>query len=171
MRIAVGGFHHETNTFAPVKAAFEDFERADGWPALSRGDVLFDAVEGVNLPVSGFIDAALREGHNLTPLVWCSAVPSAHVTEDAYERIADMFLEDLAAAGEVDAVFLDLHSRQVVGWADPVSAIGPKPFVTSHSPDVYANGTTGWLVAGPGFQLDTNPQTSVAFAPVGIDYP
>ena len=26
-RIAVGGFQHETNTFAPSKASFEDFER------------------------------------------------------------------------------------------------------------------------------------------------
>jgi len=113
MRIAIGGFHHETNTFAPVKATFEDFERADGWPALSRGDVLFDAVEGVNLPVAGFIDAALREGHDMAPLLWCSAVPSAQVTEDAFERIAEMFLTDLDAASGVDAVFLDLHGAMV----------------------------------------------------------
>lgn len=61
--------------------------------------------------------------------------------------------------------------RQVVGWADPVSAIGPMPFISAHSPDVYANDTTGWLVAGPSFQQDINPQTSVAFAPIGISYP
>lgn len=113
MRIAVGGFHHETNTFAPVKATFEDFERADGWPALSRGDALFDAVEGVNLPVAGFIDGALREGHDIAPLVWCSASPSAEVTEDAFERIAPMFLDGLETIGPVDAVFLDLHGAMV----------------------------------------------------------
>ncbi len=113
MRIAVGGFHHETNTFAPVKATFEDFERADGWPALSRGEVLFDAVEGVNLPVAGFIDRALREGHDMAPLVWCSASPSAEVTEDAFERISQMFVDDLASKGTVDAVFLDLHGAMV----------------------------------------------------------
>ncbi len=27
-RIALGGFQHETNTFAPSKARFEDFEPA-----------------------------------------------------------------------------------------------------------------------------------------------
>ena len=37
MRIAIGGFHHETNTFAPTKASYEMFERADGWPGLCRG--------------------------------------------------------------------------------------------------------------------------------------
>lgn len=29
-RIAVGGFHHETNSFAPSKARLEDFIRTDG---------------------------------------------------------------------------------------------------------------------------------------------
>ena len=31
-RIAVGGFQHETNTFAPLRATWADFERADAWP-------------------------------------------------------------------------------------------------------------------------------------------
>ena len=56
-RIAVGGFQHETNTFAPVEAPFSEFERHDGWPGLTRGDGLFDAVAGINLPVAGFIEA------------------------------------------------------------------------------------------------------------------
>jgi len=56
-RIAVGGFQHETNTFAPVEAPFSEFERHDGWPGLTRGDGLFDAVAGINPPVAGFIEA------------------------------------------------------------------------------------------------------------------
>lgn len=149
MRIAIGGFHHETNTFAPVKATFDDFERADGWPGLSRGDALFDAVEGVNLPVAGFIDAALREGHDMAPLLWCSAVPSAHVTEDAFERIAEMFLDDLGRAGSFDAVFLDLHGAMVTEHLEDGegellarvrSLIGPDlPLVASL--DLHANVT------------------------------
>lgn len=113
MRIAVGGFQHETNTFAPEKAGFEDFERGDGWPALSRGPALFDAVEGVNLPISGFIDTSLREGHEPIPLTWCSAVPSAEVEESAYGRITAMICDDLAVAGPLDAVYLDLHGAMV----------------------------------------------------------
>ena len=31
-RIAVGGFQHETNTFAPQQATWEEFVRADAWP-------------------------------------------------------------------------------------------------------------------------------------------
>jgi microcystin degradation protein MlrC len=113
MRIAVGGFQHETNTFAPAKARFEDFVRADGWPALSRGEALFDAVAGMNLAIAGFVAAALRQGHRLVPLTWCAAAPSAQVSEDAFERIAAMILDDLASAGAVDAVYLDLHGAMV----------------------------------------------------------
>ena len=77
-----------------------------------------------------------------------------------------------AAAAELLAV-LDERSepRKTVGWTHSISAIGEAPFVSAHSPDVYADGTTGWLIAGPAFQVETNPQTSVAFAPIGISYP
>ena len=36
-RIAVGGFLHETNTFAPTKATYADFEHGGGWPGMVRG--------------------------------------------------------------------------------------------------------------------------------------
>ena len=36
-RIAVGGFQHETNTFAPSLATYEEFAKGGGWPGLSRG--------------------------------------------------------------------------------------------------------------------------------------
>jgi microcystin degradation protein MlrC len=111
-RIAVGGFQHETNTFAPVKADFTAFEQADAWPALTRGDGLFAAVAGINLPLTGFVTAAEVAGHTLLPLSWCSASPSAHVTEDAFERIAAMLLDDIAAA-KPDAIYLDLHGAMV----------------------------------------------------------
>jgi len=60
-RIAVGGFQHETNSFAPTPTRLADFIAADGWPGLSRGEILFDAVAGINLPAAGFIAAARAE--------------------------------------------------------------------------------------------------------------
>jgi microcystin degradation protein MlrC len=42
-RIAVGGFQRETNTFAPHRASWDDFERADAWPGFARGSGLIDA--------------------------------------------------------------------------------------------------------------------------------
>ena len=117
-RIAIGGFQHETNTFASIAAGFSDFERHDGWPGLTRGEDLFDAVAGINLPITGFIDAAKSDGHQLLPLLWCSAEPSAHVSEDAYERITSMLLEDLRQYRSLDGVYLDLHGAMVTEHAE-----------------------------------------------------
>jgi microcystin degradation protein MlrC len=118
MRIAVGGFQHETNTFAPVKATLADFEAADAWPGLVSGGDLLDAVGGINLPITGFIDAARTSRHEIVPLLWCSATPSAQVTREAFEHIAAKLLEGLRAAGSVDAVFLDLHGAMVAEHID-----------------------------------------------------
>lgn len=149
MRIAVGGFQHETNTFAPAKADYAAFAQADAWPGLQRGSDLLSAFKGMNVPVGGFIDAAIAAGHELLPLVWCSATPSAPVTEDAFERIMAMMLEDLRAAGAPDAVYLDLHGAMVTEHhedgegeilARVRAAIGPgTPLVASL--DLHANVT------------------------------
>jgi microcystin degradation protein MlrC len=112
-RIAIGGFQHETNTFAPSKAAFGDFARAGGWPGLTRGADFFEAFPGINLPISGFMDEAARRGHELLPLSWAQATPSSYVAEDAFERIVGQILADLRTLERVDAVYLDLHGAMV----------------------------------------------------------
>ena len=88
----VGGLHHETNSFAPQPATFERFVEADGWPPLLRGTAMLPGVAGINLAITGFVDAALAAGHELVPLVWANACPSGPVTEDAFERLAAMLL-------------------------------------------------------------------------------
>ena len=116
-RIAVGGFQHETNTFAPQRATWDDFARADAWPGFVRGAELIEAVEGYNIPIAGAIAALKGRGHELLPLCWCSAPPSSYVERDAYERVAGAILEDLtaqgAARGLVDGIYLDLHGAMV----------------------------------------------------------
>jgi len=112
-RIAIGGFQHETNTFASNSASADDFLKPDAWPPLSRGGDLIDAVTGINIPVSGFIKQAETEGHDLVPLLWCSASPSGPLTDDAFETITGMMLDDIKAAGPVDALYLDLHGAMV----------------------------------------------------------
>jgi microcystin degradation protein MlrC len=122
LRIAVGGFHHETNTFAPTKATYEHFARTDSWPGLQRGQGLLEALAGKNIPLSGFV-AAAPEGWELLPTLWCNASPSAHVEQAAYERITDALFAELRALGPVDAVFLDLHGAAVCEYLE--DAEGP----------------------------------------------
>ena len=56
-RIAIGGFQHETNTFAPSPADYAAFEAGGGWPGVQYGEPLFGAVAGANIPAAGAIDA------------------------------------------------------------------------------------------------------------------
>jgi len=112
-RIAIGGFHHETNTFAPVKADLEDFENAPGQPQTPRGAQIPGEMQGLNIAISGFMETARGQGHELVPTLWAAATPSAYVTDRAYESIAGRILDDLAAAEPVDAVYLCLHGAMV----------------------------------------------------------
>ena len=116
-RIAVGGFLHETNTFAPTKATYADFVHGGGWPAMARDDLL-KVMRNINVGLAGFIEAAEARGWELVPTISCGASPSAHVTEDAYERIVKVIIEGIAGAGALDAVYLDLHGAMVTEHLD-----------------------------------------------------
>jgi microcystin degradation protein MlrC len=117
-RIAVGGMQHETNTFAPTKADYQAFVQGGGWPSIQQGEPMFEAVAGTNIPVQGAIVALRAAGHRPVPLTWAAASPSAHVTREAFETIADDMIARLKAAGRVDGVYLDLHGAMVTEHHD-----------------------------------------------------
>jgi microcystin degradation protein MlrC len=113
LKIAVGGFQHETNTFAPLKADLATFREADAWPGLVQGPELPAAMAGRNIPVAGFLAEAETSGAETLPLCWCSATPSAHVTTEAFEFVSDVLLEGIRRADGLDALYLDLHGAMV----------------------------------------------------------
>jgi microcystin degradation protein MlrC len=117
-RIAIGGFQHETNTFAPSKADYAAFEAGGGWPGVQYGEPIFSAVEGANIPAAGAIQALRALGHSLDGTAWAAASPSAHVTADAFERITRELVKRIKAAAPLDAVYLDLHGAMVVETYD-----------------------------------------------------
>ena len=152
MRIAIGGFQHETNTFAPSKATFDDFQRDGGWPGLRRGGDIFDTMVARNVPIAGFIAQMKGSRHQLLPTAWAACEPSAHVTQDAFERIATMIVEGVRDALP-DAVYLDLHGAMVTEHLDDGEGellarvrrvVGPQtPIVASL--DLHANVTAQML--------------------------
>src|SRR5215471_15751252 len=107
-RIAIGGFQHETNTFAPSKADYAAFEHGGGWPAASFGAAIFPAVQGANIPAEGAIQALRAAGHQLIGTAWAAASPSAQVTEDAFERITGALISNLRNSFPVEGIYLDL---------------------------------------------------------------
>ncbi len=147
--IAVGGFQHETNTFAPSKADYAAFEDGGGWPELTFGDAIAPRLAGANIPATGALDALHAAGHRTVGLAWGAASPSAHVTRDAYERIVGEMLRSLQEAGHVDGVYLDLHGAMVTEHFDDGEGellarvrriVGPKVPVVA-SLDLHANMT------------------------------
>jgi microcystin degradation protein MlrC len=117
-RIAVGGFLHETNTVAPTKATYDDFVHGGGWPSMARGAEIPRVMRNINVGLAGFIEQAEARGWELVPTIACAASPSAHVTRDAYERVAKVMIDGIKAAGPLDAVYLDLHGAMVAEHLD-----------------------------------------------------
>ena len=157
-RIAIGGFQHETNTFAPSKADYAAFEAGGGWPGVQYGETIFGAVEGTNIPAAGAIQALRALGHTMVGTAWGAASPSAHVTADAFERIAGELIKNLEKAKPVDGVYLDLHGAMVVETYDDGEgellrrvreAVGPRVPVVA-SLDLHANVTRAMVELADG---------------------
>jgi len=153
MRIAVAGFQHETNTFAPVKADYDAFVVTKSFPPLCRGADMDRRVRGKKLPVAGAIATLEASGAEVVPLLWCMATPSAHVTEDAYERIASELLQMIAAAGPLDGICLELHGAMVAEHIDDgegellrrIRGLVGKDLPVSVALDLHANVTPAMI--------------------------
>jgi microcystin degradation protein MlrC len=157
-RIAVGGFQHETNTFAPTRADYAAFESGGGWPPLTFGDEIAPRLDGANIPATGAIDTLHAAGHTTVGLAWGAASPSAQVTKDAFERIGGAIVKRLADAGPVDGVYLDLHGAMVAEHVDDGEGellarvrgvVGPNVPVVA-SLDLHANVTRAMIAQSDG---------------------
>ena len=83
---------------------------------MTHGNDILD-LKGINIPAGGFLDVMHGGPHQIVPVIWTAACPSAHVTEDAFERITGKIVE---AASEIqpDAVYLDIHGAMVAEHVD-----------------------------------------------------
>ena len=116
MRIAIGGFLHESHSFAPRPTNWEDFLARGGWPPLQRPATLLAGLGGTATASSGAIRAAEAAGVTLAPLSWAFADPAGPVSDEAFERLAALIFADLSAAldeGPLDGLYLDLHGAMV----------------------------------------------------------
>lgn len=73
--------------------------------------------------------------------------------------------------GNIEVLDQRYSPSEPVTWRSPTTAIGSWPFLSSFPLDSYAEGTTGWLVAGPSYESASQQRTSIAYAPVGISVP
>jgi len=116
MRIAIGGFLHESHSFAPRPTTWGDFLAPGGWPAVQRPATLIETLRPTSVPAAGAICAAEAAGATLVPLTWGFANPAGPVNAEAFERLAALIFHDLQAAledGPLDGLYLDLHGAMV----------------------------------------------------------
>lgn len=117
MRIAIGGFLHESHSFAPRPTTYADFLNPGGLPAMQTGDALIPGLRTTAVPIAGAIGVAEDAGVDLVPLAWAFANPAGPVQDEAFERLSAQIcarLADALDAGPLDGVYLDLHGAAVV---------------------------------------------------------
>ena len=117
MRIAIGGFLHESHSFAPRATTYRDFVEPAGFPPLCEGENLIASLRDASVPAAGAIAVAESHGATIVPLAWGFANPAGPVQDEAFERIAAMICSSLSAAldqGPLDGVYLDLHGAAMV---------------------------------------------------------
>jgi microcystin degradation protein MlrC len=92
-----------------VPTRYADFLAPAGYPGLVAGPAMLDAMRGSAVAAAGAIAAVEAAGDTPVALLWCMAMPAGPVEAEAFERIAALLCAELAKAGPLDGVFLDLH--------------------------------------------------------------
>ncbi|MGE0419596.1 MAG: M81 family metallopeptidase, partial [Acetobacteraceae bacterium] len=117
LRIAIGGFMHESHSFAPRPTTYADFQQPGGLPPLQIGAALIPGLRDCSIGSGGAIAVAEAAGVDLVPLAWGFANPAGPVQDEAFERIAALNIAHLSMAldqGPIDGIYLDLHGAAVV---------------------------------------------------------
>jgi microcystin degradation protein MlrC len=109
VRFFVGMFSHETNTFSTIPTDRAQFEARD----LRYGGEILEAYRGTGTCLGGMIEAAAEQAVALLPSVAAAASPAGPVAKTFYAEMKERLLADLAAAGPLDGVLLDLHGAMV----------------------------------------------------------
>jgi microcystin degradation protein MlrC len=112
LRIAVGGFLHESTTFVAQPTTWDDFARTGAWPGACEGEAMLDTLAGLNVGLSGFVDAARKAGHAIVPVAWGMAQPAGPVTAQAFERMSATLVDGYRGSG-ADVIFVELHGAMV----------------------------------------------------------
>ncbi len=113
-RVLIAGFKHETNTFSILPTTLKSYE-ARGYV---RGDAIVPFFKGTNTEVAAFIDGCAKHGWEPILSIVADATPSGKLTRDCYETIAGQIVVDVAAAGRLDAILLNLHGAMVAEHSD-----------------------------------------------------
>lgn len=120
MRVALGGFMHESATFSHVPTGLQDFR-------ILQGDALTDAIRQDRSELAGARAALEEAGIHMVPTLYAVATPSGLVSEETFYTLKSLFLEHVTQAmrtSPLDGVIVALHgSTTVSGVPDAQGAL------------------------------------------------
>jgi microcystin degradation protein MlrC len=138
MRIGIGRFTQESNTFSPSVTGLDAFQRQ----GMAYGDD-FDVREHlVRGAIWTFAEVADARGDELVPLVKAWAGPSGRVTKEAFDHITDLYRRRLAEVGALDAVYLSLHGAMAAEHHDDPEGLLLELVREAVGPDVWVVAST-----------------------------
>ena len=115
MKIAIGGYSHETNTFSSVKTDLDSFKERS-FSALSGiyvGEEIVSNFRNTRSVFGGIIDSSRENGFELIPTFFAGALPSGIVTKEAFQYVEESLIGSIREAGDVDGILLHLHGAMV----------------------------------------------------------
>src|SRR6476646_8022157 len=112
VRIAIAGISHESNSFNLTKATLADFEEADTLSGNRKEWLETTAKSNVN--AAGMIAGAAKQGVELYPIHFYSAVPRGPIDDRGFDTMVSRIVEGLKKGPPYDGVLLVLHGAMVV---------------------------------------------------------
>lgn len=120
--IALGGFSHESNSFAPSQdVGLDHFLSRRDRPPLLPGARMLDELGSGAFPTTGFLQA-IGQDHALLPLAWASGGAGGMVSDEAFEHVCGELVSRLAGAPRPDAIYLELHGAMATPRLDDPEA-------------------------------------------------
>ena len=105
--LAIGGIMHESNTFNPIPTDSGAFSQT------FAGNLVRVWGESHH-EMGGFIQGAETHGYTTYPTLMAAATPAGRVTDDAFNRLTEIFIQHLKAAPKHEGLLLALHGAMVV---------------------------------------------------------
>ncbi|HEY3079441.1 MAG TPA: M81 family metallopeptidase [Chloroflexota bacterium] len=149
MRVAIGGFSHETNTFNPAPTTLERVRR-DG--VYLNGSAVSDYYRGTRSTMGGIVDGCAAQGLEAVPTYFMYHGPNTGLIDDQVVHDATERLVAGVRAARPEGVLLHLHgAAAAAGITDPEAhilaalraAVGPSiPIVVVF--DLHANIGPTW---------------------------
>lgn len=110
MHLLIGEFAQESNSFAPIATGLEAFRERE----LLYGEAIRRSHRGKRTVLGGFLQVAEEEGHDVSPIIAASALPSGPITTEAYRHVLETLLEACRVETRPDVVLLSLHGAMVI---------------------------------------------------------